>query len=164
MLTGKEDLLRSLIEAFLMEKGTHEFYEKAALKAVNAEAKKTFRALSDWEERHMEFIQSLYLAVQEDRDVESFENFKNKTESPVSEAGIPVEELVSKFEEHSFTDDKGALVIALEIEGKAYNLYRGMSEKATDTNARVVFEEMMAQELTHIDYLKKMRTSLAETA
>jgi rubrerythrin len=164
MLTGKEDLLQSLIEAFLMEKGTHEFYEKAALKAVDTQAIKTFKALSDWEERHMEFIQSLYLAVQDDRDLVSFEEFKTRTASPVTEAGIPIKDLESRLEKYSFIDDRGALVIALEIEGKACNLYRNMSEKAADTNARVIFKEMMGQELMHIDYLKKMRTGLAETA
>jgi rubrerythrin len=164
MVTGKEDLLQSLIEAFLMEKGTREFYSLASLKAMNSDAKDMFRDLSVWEEQHMEYIQSLYLAIQGDRDVEGFEEFEKKTHAPVTESGIPVKELDSKFEEYTFVDDSGALVMALEMEGKAYNLYRGLSERAPDLNARVVFKEMMGQELKHIDYLKGMRTKLAETS
>jgi rubrerythrin len=163
MVTGKEDLLQSLMEAFLMEKGTREFYSLASLKAMNRDAKDMFRELSVWEEQHMEYIQSLYLAIQDERDVEGFEEFKKKAHSPVTESGIPVKELESKFEENTFVDDSGALVMALEIEGKAYNLYRGLSEKAPDLNARVVFKEMMEQELRHIDYLKRIRMKLAET-
>ena len=164
MITGKEDLLQSLIEAFLMEKGTREFYSQAALKAMNPEARKTFDDLSAWEERHMEFIQYLYLAIQDDRDLKGFEEFREKADALVTEAGIPVKDMESRIEEYNFIDDMGALVMALETEGKAYNLYRKMSEKATDSNARVVFKEMMDQELKHVDYLKKIKVKLAETS
>ena len=164
MVTGKEDLLTSLIEAFLMEKGTHEFYEKAATKAIAPAASDTFMDLSSWEEKHMEYIEFLYLSLQEDRDLERFEEFKKKTEAPVTEGGIPVKDLESRIVESVFLDDMGALIMALEIEGKASNLYRNLSEKAADGNARVVFKEMMDMELDHISYLKKLRTRLAETS
>lgn len=164
MVTGKEDLLRSLIEAFLMEKGTREFYANAATKAISEEARSTFRELTDWEEKHMEYIQFLYLSIQDDRDVEHFEEYKIKAEAPVTEGGIPVKDLEAKIEDSVFLDDMGALIMALEIEGKAYNLYRNLSQKADDGNARVVFREMMEMELSHIDYLKKLRKSLAETS
>jgi rubrerythrin len=164
MITGKEDLLQSLMEAFLMEKGTHEFYSAAASKAISAEARRTFVDLSEWEEAHMEFIQFLYLSIQGDRDIEGFEEFKKRAHAPVVEGGIPVKELEERIEKYEFIDDLGALILALEIEGKAYNLYRGMSEKAADGNARAVFHEMMGQELKHIDYLKEMRNKLAETS
>ncbi len=163
MLTGKEDLLQSLIEAFLMEKGTREFYAEAGQKALDPEARKTFKALSAWEEKHMDYIQSLYLSVQDERDIEGFEQFSKHAAAPVTEAGIPVKDLETSLEKHTFVDDRGALLFALEIEGKAYNLYRKMSEKALDTNAKVIFREMMQQELSHIDYLKKARATLAET-
>ncbi len=164
MIAGKEDLLQSLIEAFLMEKGTREFYSQASEKTLSAEAKNTFKDLSAWEEKHMEFIQFLYLAIQDERDIERFEDFKKRTEAPIAEGGITVQELESRLEQYDFIDDMGALIMALEIEGKAFNLYRKMSEKASDSNAAVVLKEMMDQELNHIDYLKKMRTKLAETS
>lgn len=164
MLTGKEDLLQSLIEAYLMEKGTREFYADAARKVVNGHAKAAFTELSAWEEKHMDYIQSLYLSIFDDRDIEGFEKFSRRSAAPLTEGGIPVKDLESKIERHSFIDDTGALIVALEIEGKAYNLYRRMSEQAADNNAKVVFKEMMEQELVHIDYLKKMRSRLAETA
>ncbi len=164
MITGKEDLLQSLMEAFLMEKGTHDFYAQASEKAISAEARKTFVDLSDWEERHMEFIQFLYLSVQDDRDIQGFEKFKEHTPAPIVEGGIPVKDLEQRIEKQEFIDDMGALITALEIEGKSYSLYRGMSEKAADGNAKVVFREMMEQEQKHINYLKEMRIRLAETS
>lgn len=161
MMTGKEDLLRALIEAYLMEKGTRTFYSGAAAKAADSGAKKMFAELSVWEERHMDFIQYLYQEIQDDRDIKGFEDFKDKTDAPVTEAGIPVKELEARLERYDFVDDKGAIQLALEIEGKAYNLYRKLSEETSDNNARVVFQEMMEQEVKHIDYLKKMRPEFA---
>ena len=156
-MTGKEDLLRALIEAYLMEKGTRIFYSDAAAKAAKTGAKKMFKELSDWEERHMDFIQYLYQAIEGDRDIIGFEDFSKKTDAPVTESGIPVKELEAKLGEYAFVDDEDAIRLALEMEGKASNLYRKLSGEASDSNARVVFKEMMEQELKHIEYLKKMR-------
>lgn len=161
MITGKENLLSALIEAYLMEKGTNEFYSHAAEKAANAVAKKTFGELSCWEEEHMEYIQYLYQAIDQNRDIHGFEDFRKLTPSPVTEAGIPVKDLEKKLEKPQYTDEKGAVTLALDIEAKSYNLYRKLSEGSSDSNARVVFKEMMEQERKHIDYLKKMREQLA---
>jgi rubrerythrin len=163
MLTGKEDLIQSLIEAYLMEKGTMDFYADAAAKALNTEAGKMFKELSQWEHKHMDFIGFLYQSIQEDKDVIGFERFSAKTEVPVTEAGIPVKVLEAKIEKHEFVDDMGALILALEIEGKAYSLYSRLTRSAVDTNAKVVFQEMMGQEAKHIEYLKKLRIKLGET-
>ena len=56
----------------------------------------------------------------------------------------------------------GALTIAMEIEGKAYNLYHKFSQDAKDTNAKVIFREMMEQEVKHVEYLKKLRLKLVK--
>jgi rubrerythrin len=164
MITGKEDLLQSLIEAYLMERGTQEFYSHAAERALNSEAKKTFKELSEWEGRHMDFLQFLYQSIQDNRDMKTFEEFKKRADAPVTEAGIPVKELELRLEEYSFIDDTGALTMALEIEGKAYNLYRRLSKNAVDANAKIVFNEMMEQEARHIDYLKRLRIKISETS
>lgn len=164
MLTGKEDMMQSLIEAYLMEKGTMDFYSQASAKAISPEAKKMFKELSVWEESHMEFIQFLYQSIQGDRDLVSFENFKKKTPAPITEGGIPVKDLEARLEKYDFIDDLGSLILALELEGKAYALYSKMSKSASDSNAKVVFKEMMEQENKHIEYLKKLRQKISEVA
>lgn len=161
MITGKENLLQSLIEAFLMEKGTNIFYSQAAQKAADPAAKKVFHDLAVWEEKHMDFIQFLYQSIQGDQDIEGFEAFQAKTDAGVTEAGIPVKDLEAKIEKYSFLDDKAALKIALDIEARAYNLYKRLSESASDSNARVVFGEMMAQEQKHMAYLKNLEGKIA---
>ena len=73
------------------------------------EAKKTFRELSDWEEKHMDYIQYLYQSILGDIETKSFEDFKNRTEAPVTEAGIPVKDLEDKIKKYSITGSNAAL-------------------------------------------------------
>ncbi|MBI5409600.1 MAG: ferritin family protein [Nitrospirae bacterium] len=160
MITGKEDLLQALIEAFLMEKGTREFYSQASVRSADYEAQKTFKELSDWEGKHMDYIQFLYQSINGDQEVRSFEEFKKSAKAPMTEAGIPVKDLEAKIERYKFMDQKEALALAMEIEGKAYNFYRKLSGSAEDGNARVVFRGMMEQEVKHVEYLKKLRVKL----
>ncbi|GAB4417295.1 MAG: hypothetical protein OHK0032_13320 [Thermodesulfovibrionales bacterium] len=164
MVTEKGELLQALIEAYMMEKGTNDFYMQASVKAINEEAKRAFRTLAEWEQRHMEYIQFLYQSIQGDRDMLSFEAFKNRVSAPDVEGGIPVKDLEAGLERYSFIDDIGALTLALETEGRAYNLYRRLSETVDDSNVRVFMREMMGQERGHINYLKDMRLRLAETS
>ncbi len=110
----------------------------------------------------MDFILFLYQAIHGDRDIMTFEEFKNKAEATVTEAGIPIKDFEAKIEKYSITDELGALTLAMEIEGKAYNMYRRLSQTAEDKNARVVFNEMMEQEVKHVNYLKDLRVKLAD--
>ena len=164
MAAGKEDLLQALVDAYLMEKGTREFYAQAARKSIAPAARRAFGELSAWEKKHMEFIQYLYQAIMEDRDVKGFEDFKKISSSPFAEGGIPVKDLEAKLETVSIANDLEAITMALGIEGKAYSLYWQLSKTASDSNTRVVFKSMMAQEITHISCLKDMMTRISETA
>ena len=162
MLTGKEDLLQSLIEAFLLEKGTKELYLQAHEKSTDPDVKSAFSELSAWEEKHMDYIQFLYQSVLGDNEMKSFEDFKNKTEAADSESGIPVEVLEERIERHPIKSDMDALTLAMEIEGKAYSLYNKLSKNAEDNNARIVFSAMKDQEIKHINHLKALRVRLAD--
>jgi rubrerythrin len=162
MVSGKEDLLSALSEVFLMEKGTKMFYKEAAAKSVSQDARDTFEHLSEWEGKHMDFIVYLYRSIYGDLDITTYEEFMKNAEAPVSEAGIPIRDLEAKMEKYAVTDEMGALTLAMEIEGKAYAMYRRLSQNAPDTNARVVFKEMMEQELRHAERLRELRVRLAD--
>lgn len=163
MVTGKEELLEALIEAFIMEKGTNIFYETAAKKAVNREAKEAFLTLAKWEHKHMDYIQSLYQSFVEDRDLVSFETFKENVSAPAVEGGIPVKDLEEKLKEYADINDASVLSLALEIEEKSCALYTKLSETAFDSNTRVFMKDMVEQEQKHIKYLRDLRIKLAET-
>jgi rubrerythrin len=160
MITGKESLTGALVEALTMEKGTKEFYEYAAKKAKEQSFRNMFVRLRDWEDNHMKYIEFLYLGIQGDTDLESYEQFMRHVPATHIESGIPVGEAEKLFEKRTFTADAGIITFALEIEGKAYNLYRKLSQSAEDSNARVIFGEMKTQEQKHIDFLMDMKKEL----
>lgn len=157
MLTGKEDLLQALVEAYIMEKGTKEFYGQAASKSGSAEAKKTFADLAAWENKHMIYIQSLYQSILDDRELEEFKTFSANAPTTVSEGGMPVKDLEKKIEKYAVRNEGEALSLAIGIEAKAYNFYKGLAAKAQDDQAKVIFEELMAQETKHLDQLNVMK-------
>lgn len=161
MTADRDDLLQALIDAFLMEKETKEFYTQASNKASTPEIKVAFQELSEWERKHMAFIQFLYESIQDNREIRSFQEFQNRAYAPVTEAGIPAHVLEKKLERYRMKDEKQVITLALEIEGKAYNLYRGLSMNASDKNAQIVFKEMMEQEVKHVNHLKQMQLKFA---
>jgi len=164
MITGKEGLIEDMIEAFRMEKGTHEFYLKASDAAHEEPAKKAFRELAAWEEEHMGYLQFLYQAITEDRELLSFEDFKERARPEAVEGGIPMKKMEEKLEEYNFTDELGAIISALEMEAKSYSYYRRLSEKAEDPAAKVFLKEMMGLEAKHIEYIKQLRLKIEETS
>ncbi|MDP2167363.1 MAG: ferritin family protein [Thermodesulfovibrionales bacterium] len=164
MITGKEELLQVMIEAYLMEKGTNWFYSEVSRKAVDAEAKRGFGVLAGWEREHMQYMQYLYQSIMEQREMITFEEFKKKAVADTVEGGIPLRDLEGKMEEYSFLDDLGAFTVALEIEAKAHNLYKKLSETAGDTNVQAFMKEMMKWEEKHIEYLKALRYRISETS
>jgi len=161
MLTGKEDLLQALVEAYIMEKGTKEFYAQAASKSNTPEAKKSFTDLHAWENTHMIYIQSLYQAILDDRELEEFKAFSAKAPATVAEGGMPVKDLEKRIEKFTVKSEGDALTIALGIEAKAYGFYKGLAAKAKDDEAKIIFEEMMAQETKHMDQLNVMKKKIA---
>jgi hypothetical protein len=110
----------------------------------------------------MDYILTLYKGIVEDWGVLTFEEFKSKAETGSTEAGIPLKDLEGKIANYCITDEMGALTLALEIEGKAYNMYRKLSQTASDTNSQIVFREMMEQEMKHVEHLKELRVKLAD--
>jgi len=160
MLTGKEDLLQALVEAYIMEKGTKEFYALAASKS-GAAARKSFEELAAWENRHMIYLQSLYQSALDDRELLEFEEFGRKVPAPVTESGMPIKDLEKKIEKFSVQNEKDALSLAINIEAKAYNFYKGLAAKAPDAQTKVIFEEMMAQETKHMEEINAMKKRLS---
>ena len=164
MITGREELLQAMIEAYVMEKGTNEFYTQASEKALNAEARKAFGVLAEWEHEHMLYIQFLYQAILDMREEISFEEFKKTVIADVIEGGMPIKDMEAQMEKYAFIDDLGALTFALEIEGRAYALYRRFSEQAPDPNTKAFMRDMMGFEQKHIEYLKQLKYRLPETS
>jgi rubrerythrin len=163
MITGKEDLMQAMVEAFLMEKGTVEFYTAAASRARNPEIVEALRELAGWERKHMRYIEFLYMSIRDEKEARPFEYFMENVTPEEVEGAIPRKYVEQKLEEHSYMGDLGILSTAIEIEGKAYLLYKRLSEEAEDRNIRIFTRELMGWENKHLRYLKGVREKISFT-
>ena len=164
MLTDKTGLLEAMIEVYTMEKGTREFYERAAEAAYEEAAKRSFGELARWEGEHMDYIQFLYQAITEDRELLSFEEFRKKVRPEELEGGIPVKQGEQWIEEYEILDELGAIIIALKMEARSFAFYGDMAKKTKEPGVRVLMEELKNREEEHIKYLKDLRMKIEETS
>lgn len=154
--SGNEDLLGSLTLAFSMEKGSNEFYIKGAEKIIEKKGKEMFKKLASFEEGHMRYIQYLYTSLLGEKRLISLSEFKEGITTEIMEGGIKIDPSLSNVEDTPFMDDIDALNIAEDKELKSYAFYQRLIRKTTDTNAKVVFEELAKEEKKHIKYIKEL--------
>ncbi|UCG78590.1 MAG: hypothetical protein JSV21_01780 [Nitrospirota bacterium] len=157
MISGKETLQQALIEAFSLEKGMREFYRFAEVETESEEARRTYEMLRGWEGRHMEYIESLYVAVMGDRELQSYMEFAERTPSGFVEAGLSSIEAKNMLADRKPKGEAGIIDFALEMEEGAHHFYRILSQSAEDDNAKVIFKEMVTQEQKHIDGLRSLK-------
>lgn len=160
MITGREDLLGAIAEAWALEKGLKEFYGYAAGKTGAGAVRDLLLRLKDWEDSHMEYLSFLHRSVQGETNLAGYREFSEKMKGTHMESGIPVKEGLELYKPEECESEADVIKVALRIEGKAYNFYRNLAEKAEDANARVVFGEMKEQEQKHIDLLKEHQAAM----
>lgn len=164
MINADEGLIQALMDVYMMEKGIYQFYDEVSQKAQNEEAKKTFSELAKWEEGHTRYAQYLYQGLLEDWAIVTFEEFSKNARPEIAEGGMPLKDLQGKIDEFTYLDDMGAINFALSVEAKEYDLYRKLAAKTTDTNMKVLFENLMEWEQRHIEYLMKLKKKIGQPA
>jgi sulfur-carrier protein adenylyltransferase/sulfurtransferase len=163
MINAEEGLIQALMDVYIMEKGINQFYSDVASKAHNEETRKTFADLAGWEAGHTRYIQFLYQGLMEDWDIVSFEEFSRTVKPKIVEGGMPLEELEGRIEDFTYLDDAGAIDFALKMEAKEYSLYRQLASQASQSNMKVLFEELAGWEQKHIEYLKKLKNKIGNS-
>ncbi len=149
-----------LLLAFRLEKGSLEFYSKASERLK----RKTYilSRLRNTEEEHMQRIYSEMPRYWKG-DLPSFEELQRKPWGEHTEAGMPGKEAILKLEgyfnegtnllEEDSRGDLDLIEIALEVECKAYDLYKRMRDKVDDPVMRELFQKLAAAEIEHIQQL-----------
>ena len=160
----KKGLIEAMIDAYTMEKGTNEFYTRAAANAHEEVARNAFRMLAGWETEHMDYIRYLYQALMEDREQLSFEDFKGRLRPQAVEGNIPVGDVEQWLKDYTFIDELGAIIVALRLEADSRIFYKKLSVEVDEPATRVFLEELMHKEEEHIKYLKDLRLKIEETS
>jgi len=141
-----------LEEAKCLEQQGQAFYREAAKKIKNPAGKKMFRKLAKDEVLHERLIQREILSlIKEGYWVELLE-----TQGPAC-ALVPNifpqgREGLKKAAKADPTE-VDAVLTALDMENKSYDLYRSQAESVKDLKAQQLYEFLAGQERTHFDLL-----------
>ena len=147
-----EAALKALQEAKCLEQEGQAFYQKAATRTKSAMGKGTFLSLARDEVMHERLIQ---------RQIDSLSREGKWVELPEAEGAtcdmstpiFPQGRQGLKKAVKADTTDTEALLLALEMEAKSFDLYAREAKAATDAAARQMYEFLASQERTHFDVL-----------
>ncbi len=140
------NVLHALDIAVEREKGAHDFYSQAAEVTHETRGKEMFVWLAQQELGHFNSLSRLKEALLEsDSEIElghlSAEDSKVIESMPKSEVSGEVTAATTAIE---------ALQISMQAERASIELYRRMEKSTTDPGAKMMFEELVAEEQDHL--------------
>src|SRR3990172_12991541 len=128
MLKGDETLIDSLLFAFGMEKGSKDFYTKAAEKMGDPKSREIFLSMADIEAGHMADIRLLYCGMDNEACPISIEEFIEAAQGPYIEGGKLLDNALKELDV-ALLDRTDALKVAIRQEGDAYAFYSKASKR-----------------------------------
>jgi rubrerythrin len=150
-VAGVRDIL---ILAIKLEKGSRDFYLEAKEKVASAQAKEKFQMLANVEDGHMQRLWERAIALLGEGALPPLEKLKPELKVEHMEGGIEINPALARVDE-KFSDEMGALEIALEKEYMSYDFYKRASVLVEDTGAKTLLNELALQERDHADILLK---------
>ncbi len=140
------NVLQALDIAIEREKGAHDFYSEAAEVTRDTKGKEMFVWLAQQELGHFNSLRRLKEALLEsDSEIKlgclSAEDSRVIEGMPKSEASGEVTATTTAIE---------ALQISMQAERASIELYRRMEKSATDPGAKMMFDELVAEEQAHL--------------
>ena len=139
--------------ALKLEKGSQDFYVRAAEKAESQKTIKILQRLARIEERHMERIYDRYGEVLGRDKLPAFDLLRQKLTPKFMEGGIEINEALLRMEKREFRDEIEVFEVALEREYVSYDFYKRVSGVIADTETRALLHELAWEERKHIDSL-----------
>lgn len=157
-MKGNETFEQALLFAFGLEKGSREFYLKAAEKVEDAEAREFFDAMADIELGHMGKLRLIYCTMDYESCPPTLEQFIESVPAPFTEGGKLVTESLKSIDV-AFIDRTEAVKVAIRLETDAHSFYNKALKRLTDPFAKVLFKDLAEDEKKHIDDLTRMLKS-----
>ena len=160
MVANEEERKRALKVAIETEEDGLDMYNAAAEKAENPIAKKMFEGLAEDEKHHLEMIKAIaeymglegmWQAAREGTPTDRLETIFTKAREEVVEKEAPT------------ADEFQALGRAMKFEKNGHDYYVEAAEKATDEDAKELFERLAQEEDEHYRILESTREYLDRT-
>jgi len=158
LFSGNESPEKTLIVAYSLEAGLHDFYVSMTPKIGGDKARQLFEKLSEIEINHQERIYKEYLKIT--GKTQSRDEFEKRIVVKAVEGGLTTEEYTRLF-----STDPGSVTdiaeLAMSIEAQALDLYMRAAEKSSNAQSRGMLMQIAAEEQTHLKQLGKLIESIA---
>ena len=158
LFSGNESPEKTLVVAYSLEAGLHDFYVSMTPKVDSAAARQLFEKLSEIEINHQERIYKEYLKIT--GKTQGRDEFEKQIMVKAVEGGLTTEEYTRLFS----TDTEsvtGITELAMSIEAQALDLYMRAAEKSKNAQSRDMLLQIAAEEQTHLKQLGKLIESIA---
>ena len=144
--------LEALQQAIRLETEGQRFYLEAAEKSQDSKGKDMFQMLAGDEEIHLRLVQKQYQSLKETGQWATNPPLKQK---PV-DLDKPLFPKGKEGAEKTITPDFSevdALLFALDVESKSYNLYRLAAQEADSATGKEMYTFLAGEERIHFDTL-----------
>ncbi|MDR3567764.1 MAG: rhodanese-like domain-containing protein [Syntrophobacteraceae bacterium] len=151
-LEGVSDLSQTLERAINMEKGAFLFYETMVTLSSGLAREKTVEKLSRMEVGH---AKAIYAFLSKIKQVKPFEELFGELKGDIVEGGWDLEAAVERVRENTENACLFMCELALELEYRAYDLYRNLAEKAPEADYKRAMFFLSEQEKAHVRLLTR---------
>jgi len=144
----KGTVMEVLEQAIELEKGADRLYAGLLTHFEGTPQYETIRLLSEAEEAHGRAVYGALRKVSEGH-LEDFDSFYGKLNGDILEGGTPIEDAVEIAKKAAAQGTISLLELALDLEFKAYDLYRNLAHRAEDETLRQTFLDLAESEKRH---------------
>ncbi len=161
LFMGDESPEKTLIVAYSLEAGLHDFYLSMIPKVKNEAAKALFEKLSEIEAKHQSRVFEEYIKIS--GKSLSLEEFEKNTLFKAVEGGLTTDEYVNLFRPdwESTTD---IVELAMSIEAQALDLYLRAADRSPETESRQVLIRIAEEERAHLTQLGNLIETIGVSA
>lgn len=146
------DISQALEQAINMEKGTFLLYEIMVKLSSGLPLEKTLQKLSKMEIVH---AQAIYAVLSKTKQVKPFEELFDESSGNLVEGGWDLKEVIEQLRKNKENSCLFMSELALELEYRAYDLYRSIAEKVADAEYRKAMLFLCEQEKAHVRLLTR---------
>lgn len=157
LFTEKASLVEMLQEAINLEKGAYRFYSLSS-HGPTAWAD-TARQLVQWERRHAQSVYRLLEACRTTEPIPPFDDLFDSLPGDILEGGESLDEAVKRMESLPVNACFSFAELALDIEYRAFDLYRNAAALAKDPRASDTLRDLSEQEKAHVRFIAKVFSS-----
>lgn len=148
-----------LKQAILMEHRGKALYAQVAEQTKDEEVKKIFNIMVEEEQTHIDFLSKQLSHFKKNQQFHS-NDFSSQQHAEDIVQNILNNEITSQISGAGF--EAAAISAAIDMESKAIEVYSNEAKKATDPNARELFEWLANWEKGHHKLLLEMNKKLTE--